>query len=190
MSLGACFLLSVARKAAGDTRETAGMVKYGQVAAKTLRDRLAKFAWGSQDGAPSHAAEDLEPPDMQPMPMHSDMVNDDVPGRISPLPPRDRLKSRGRSLDRLGTRAARCEKVCVWGGDPEPSLMQIMAVIHLCQSTLTDHIEGLRLEFSFLKQDVQKVGERTAAAEQCISSLEDTVRPQDTAAQIAKTGHL
>lgn len=61
-----------------------------------------------------------------------------------------------------------------------------MSAIHLCQSTLTDHIKGLKIEFSFLKQDVQKVRERTVAAKQCISILEDTVRTMETEAQITR----
>lgn len=47
---GVCILLSVAGKSAGDTQGTAGMVKYRQAAAKM---------------PVSHAAEDVEPTDMQ-----------------------------------------------------------------------------------------------------------------------------
>lgn len=53
----------------------------------------------------------------------------------------------------------------------------------MCQTTLTEHIDGLRTEMSFLKQDVRNVKERTTAAEQRISDLEDTVHPMGGSVQ-------
>lgn len=70
--------------------------------------------------------------------------------------------------------------------EDEPSLTQIMAAIQGCQNILIDHFGELKMEFSFMKQDMQKLRENAQAADHRIASLEDTVRPLDTAAQVTK----
>lgn len=52
-----------------------------------------------------------------------------------------------------------------------------------CQTTPTEHIGGIRVELSFLKQDKHTVKERAAVAEQHISYLEDTVHPLEGSVQ-------
>lgn len=64
--------------------------------------------------------------------------------------------------------------------DEESSLKQILAAIQ------GDHFEELKLEFSFLKHNVQKVMEKAKAVDKPVASLEDIVRPTDTAVQVAK----
>lgn len=61
-----------------------------------------------------------------------------------------------------------------------------MAAIQGCQSKLIDHFEGLKVEFSYLQHDMQKLREKARATDRRIASLEDTVRPLDTAAQVTK----
>lgn len=65
----------------------------------------------------------------------------------------------------------------------EPSLTQIMSAIQGCQNKLIDHFGELKLELSFMKHQIR---EKTQATDQHIASLEDTVRPMDTAVQVAK----
>ena len=52
-----------------------------------------------------------------------------------------------------------------------------MEAICNCQATLTEHIDGIKTEMSFLKQDMQTIRERAGEAERRISDLEDVVRP-------------
>lgn len=71
-------------------------------------------------------------------------------------------------------------------GEDESSLTQIMAAIQGCQNKLIDHFEELRMEFSFMKHDMQKLREKAQTTDRRVSSMEDTVRPLDTAAQVTK----
>lgn len=58
-----------------------------------------------------------------------------------------------------------------------------MEAINTCQTTLTEHIDGMRAEMSFLKQDVQTTRERASEEEQRISDMEDVVRPMEDKVQ-------
>lgn len=106
------------------------------------------------------------------------------PVRVSPKPQRGGTLRMGRSLDRLqdirGRPAAEVER------EDEPSLAQIMDAIQGCQTKLIDHFEGLKMEFSFLKHDMQKLREKAQVTDRCIASLDDIVMPLDTAAQVTK----
>lgn len=147
------------------------MVKYRPPWPKTPGERLAHYAWGSQDGAAApEREEDEEWPPLQqhedterPMPASS--------GRVSPRVQRDRTIRRGRSLDR--------GDVLMHGADraleeeEEPSHKQIMAAIQGCQTKLLDHFgEMLR--------------EKAQATDHRIAALEDTVRPMSTDTQVIK----
>lgn len=59
----------------------------------------------------------------------------------------------------------------------EPTLSQIMAAIKMCQSSLTNQIDTLRVDFSLLKDDVHKIRHRVTNAEQHISTVEDDLYP-------------
>lgn len=70
------------------------------------------------------------------------------PGKVSLLPHR----SQGKASPWIDC------PVEIWGKQlaergEEPSLKQIMQAIYTCQTTLTEHIDGMRAEMSFLKQD-------------------------------------
>lgn len=52
-----------------------------------------------------------------------------------------------------------------------------MLAIKDCKASLTVQMESIHIDFSLLKQDIQNLWERTGEAEECISSLEDTVHP-------------
>lgn len=67
-----------------------------------------------------------------------------------------------------------------------PFLTQIMVAIQVCQNKLIYHFGEHKLEFSFVKHDMQKLKEKAQASDHRIASLEDTERPLDTAVQGAK----
>lgn len=135
------------------------------------RRSASQYAWGSQDGG-GHEADEPSPSNTQQSgtdrpPSHS--------GKVSPLPPRTKGLRRGLSLD--GLPQEELGDITPEVGEGEPSLKQIMEAICTCQATLTEHIDGIRAEMSFLKKDVQTIRERATEAEQRISDLEDVVRP-------------
>uniref|UniRef100_A0A803JST4 Reverse transcriptase domain-containing protein n=1 Tax=Xenopus tropicalis TaxID=8364 RepID=A0A803JST4_XENTR len=60
----------------------------------------------------------------------------------------------------------------------EPSLTDLLLQIKdVCTTLITAKTEELKVEFSILKHDIQKLRERTVEAEQCISSLENSYSP-------------
>lgn len=140
-------------------------------------DRLSQYAWGSQDGR-GHEAEERHHSNTQQSgpdksPSHS--------GKVSPLPPRTKGMRKGLSLD--GLPQEEMGDIMPEEGEGEPSLKQIMEAICTCQATLTEHIDGIRAEMSFLKNDVQNIRERATEAEHRISDLEDVVRPLENKVQ-------
>lgn len=68
----------------GSSGEPPAMVKYGPPWPKTLGERLARYAWGSQDGAA--ASEQEEEEEWPPLQWHEDIVRPvpDTPDRVSP----------------------------------------------------------------------------------------------------------
>lgn len=160
------------------------MVKIGPPERKSPEERLAKFAWGSQDGGGggSRLTRGEEEEDGA-RSQASTSTEGELQG-VSPLPRRERSRRRGESAD--GRRADGDRGRGAQKKETEPSLKQIMAAIQACQSTLTEHIDGLRVDLSFLKQDMQSVKERTTEAEQRISDLEDVVRPLEGSVQSAQ----
>lgn len=143
------------------------MVKYGPAPMASTRERLARFAWGSQDGS-SHVEEKGREGSTQRS--GADQSNTDS-SAVSPLPHRNRGLRRGNSLDRLpqGDHVDTERQ----GEDTEPLLKKIMEAIYTCQTTLTAE----RAEMSFLNQDMHNVKDRITETEQKISDLEDATRP-------------
>lgn len=92
---------------------------------------------------------------------------------------------RERSLDRLDAQMHRAGREVE---EEEPSFTQIMVAIQGYQNKLIDHFGELKLECSFMKHDMQKLREKAQAIfDHHIAYLEeDTVRPMDTAVQVAK----
>lgn len=113
----------------------AAMVKYGQAAAKPPGDRLARLAWGVQDGASSHEEVEKE--------NHSTQPPGTVAWRMVLHWVRRVLCLQGIGWDPGGSDWIRILGCTVWAGGERESciLKQIMAAIHLCQSILTDHIK-------------------------------------------------
>lgn len=101
--------------------------------------------------------------------------------KVSLLPHRSRGLRRGLSLDTLPHTDPGDPALAE--GEGEPSLKQIMEAIFTCQTTLTAHIEGMRAEMSYIKQDVENFREKATEAENRISDLEDVVRPLESTAQ-------
>lgn len=90
-----------------------------------------------------------------------------------------------------GQRAHTQGKILEWGMTASlvlagPCLTQIMEVIQGCQNKLIDCFEELKVEFFFMKHDVQKLREKVQATEHRIATLEDTVRPMSTDVQVIK----
>lgn len=59
-----------------------------------------------------------------------------------------------------------------------------MEAICTSQTTLTEHIDGMRAEMFFLKQDMHNVKERATEAEQRIYDVKDTVCSLESTVQI------
>lgn len=68
----------------------------------------------------------------------------------------------------------------------EPTLAEIMCAIKDCKASLTTQMETIYIDLSLLKQDVQTLCERTGAAEESISSIEDTLYPLFATVRVAK----
>lgn len=155
-----------------DPTDRSGMVKYGPASMEPAAERLSRYAWGSQDGG-AHEAVEQGPSSTQ---RSGANRTSSQPGKVSPLPRRSPGKKRGLSLVRLP-----CDDIATESAvnAEEPSLKQIMEAIYTCQTTLTEHIDGMRAEMSFLKQDVQTIRERASEAEQRISDMEDVVWPME-----------
>lgn len=71
-------------------------------------------------------------------------------------------------------------------GKEQPTLSQILRAVNLCTAsvnTVKDRLGGLTEEVSLMRQDMQKIRERTTAAESRISDLGDKLPPL-----IAETG--
>lgn len=64
--------------------------------------------------------------------------------------------------------------------DPEPTLRDILATVTVCNSSITNlagEVKGMKMEISFVRQDMQKLRERTSAVEGRISTLEEEWQP-------------
>ncbi|XP_041441303.1 uncharacterized protein LOC121400993 [Xenopus laevis] len=59
----------------------------------------------------------------------------------------------------------------------ETAFAPILAAIATCQTTLTTHIEEVKIDLSLIKVDLQAVRERTTAVEARVSALEDMCAP-------------
>lgn len=75
-----------------------GGIEDGEIWA-TLKHRLARLVWASQDGAGSHAGEDTQPQSIQ-MADSAQPISH-VLEWVSPRPQRARGQRRGKSLDRM-----------------------------------------------------------------------------------------
>lgn len=64
----------------------------------------------------------------------------------------------------------------------EPTLLDVLKAVQQCQNSicnLTGQVQGLKEQFTFLHQDVQKKRERTSACEGRVKELEDISQPLD-----------
>lgn len=64
--------------------------------------------------------------------------------------------------------------------DPEPTLRDILAAVTVCNSSITNlagEVKSMKMEISFVHQDMQKLHECTSAVEGRISTLEDEWQP-------------
>lgn len=62
----------------------------------------------------------------------------------------------------------------------EPTLRDILSAVTVCNksiSHLTDEVKGVKAEISYVRQDMQKLRERTAAIESRVSVMEDDLVP-------------
>lgn len=71
---------------------------------------------------------------------------------------------------------------CVHGAvpDPEPTLRDILWAVTICNSSiaaLTREVKGIKVEISLVRQDMQKLKERTSVVEGLFSTLEDKWQP-------------
>lgn len=126
----------------GSSGEPPGIVKYGASWPKMPGKRLARFPWGSQDGAAAMKEEEW------PLLQRREATTWPVPAthvQVSPRVQRDRTTRRGREDDCRSS----ADRALDEGG--EPSLTQIMATIQGCQNKLIDRFEELQVEFSFMK---------------------------------------
>lgn len=58
------------------------------------------------------------------------------------------------------------------GENEEPSLKQIMVALQGCQNKLIDYFGELKVEFSFLKHDMQKLREKAQATDHRLCCFE------------------
>ncbi|XP_018425358.1 PREDICTED: LINE-1 type transposase domain-containing protein 1 [Nanorana parkeri] len=62
----------------------------------------------------------------------------------------------------------------------EPTISDVFSAVQLCNAaltSLTDQVQGMRADISFMRHDLQKVRDRTSALEGRVSGLEDTTTP-------------